>query len=48
MLNYGKDVAAILQSLEIGEATYQRWQMLNESATNHPAYKSTICFWQKP
>jgi len=26
MLNSGKDVAAVLQSLEICEATYQRWR----------------------
>lgn len=26
MLNCGKDVAAVLQSLEISEATYQRWR----------------------
>jgi hypothetical protein len=26
MLNAGKDIAAVLQSLEICEATYQRWR----------------------
>ena len=26
MLNSGKDMAAVLQSLEISEATYQRWR----------------------
>jgi putative transposase len=26
MLNSGKDIAAVLQSLEICEATYQRWR----------------------
>jgi putative transposase len=26
MLNAGKDVAAVLQSLEISEATYHRWR----------------------
>ena len=26
MLNSGKDVAAVLQALEISEATYQRWR----------------------
>lgn len=26
MLNAGKDLAAVLQSLEVSEATYHRWQ----------------------
>jgi putative transposase len=26
MLNAGKDLAAVLQSLEVGEATYHRWR----------------------
>ena len=26
MLNAGKDLAAVLQSLEVSEATYQRWR----------------------
>ena len=26
MLNAGKDIAAVLQSLEVCEATYQRWR----------------------
>lgn len=26
MLNSGKDLAAVLQSLEVSEATYHRWQ----------------------
>ena len=26
MLNAGKDVAAVLQALEISEATYHRWR----------------------
>jgi putative transposase len=26
MLNAGKDIAAVLQSLEISESTYERWK----------------------
>lgn len=28
MLNSGKDIAAVLQSLEVSESTYERWKKL--------------------
>jgi hypothetical protein len=30
MLNSGKDIAAVLQNLEICDATYQRWRKETE------------------